>query len=97
MADFIYLMHNDATGPTKPEDWDTYISSLLAGSHFSGGSEVGNGVTVKGDNVSDRTTDHIRGFMRISARDLDEAKKLVRGNPHWMAGGTVEVRELPKS
>ena len=97
MADFIFLMHNDATGSTRPEDWDKYISSLRAGRHFSGGSAVGGGALVKGDKVSDRTTDHNCGYMRITAKDLDEATRLVRGHPHWLAGGTVEIRDLPKS
>jgi hypothetical protein len=33
----------------------------------------------------------------VIAADLDEAKSLLTGNPHFDAGGMVEVRELPRA
>jgi hypothetical protein len=32
----------------------------------------------------------------MSAASLDEARKLLSGNPVFEAGGTVEIRELPR-
>ena len=97
MANFILFMHNDATRPGKPEDWDRYISLLRAGKHFVGGSAIGAGVTIKGDAVSDKITPNIGGYMVIHARDIEEAKQLVQENPVRQAGGTVEVRDLPRT
>jgi hypothetical protein len=36
----------------------------------------------------------IEGFIRIEAKDAEEAQKVLEGNPNYEAGGTVEVREL---
>jgi hypothetical protein len=36
------------------------------------------------------------GYIRVQASDLDAARELVAGNPVYEAGGTIEVRELPK-
>jgi hypothetical protein len=32
---------------------------------------------------------------RVNADSLDQARSLLIGNPHFEAGGTVEIRELP--
>ena len=40
---------------------------------------------------------HIAGFIRVNAASFDAAKSLVRGNPVYEAGGTVEIRELPRA
>jgi len=42
-------------------------------------------------------TAHLSGFIRIAASSLDDALKLLAGNPVFEAGGTVEIRELPPS
>jgi hypothetical protein len=39
----------------------------------------------------------LSGYIRISAGDLDEARGLLAGNPVFEAGGTVEIRELPRT
>jgi hypothetical protein len=97
MADFIFLMHNDATQPTQSADWAHYITSLRAGKHFAGGSALGGGTLVKSDAVSDAITSQIVGYMVINASDIEEAKRLARENPACRAGGTVEVRHLPRT
>jgi hypothetical protein len=33
----------------------------------------------------------------VKAASLEEAKSLLAGNPHFEAGGTVEIRELPRT
>jgi hypothetical protein len=38
----------------------------------------------------------VTGFLRIRAASLDEAASFLAGNPVFEAGGTVELRELPK-
>jgi hypothetical protein len=42
-------------------------------------------------------TKHLAGYIRIAAATLDEAKSLLTGNPHFEAGGTVEIRELSQT
>ncbi|MEZ5966332.1 MAG: hypothetical protein R3F56_21030 [Planctomycetota bacterium] len=41
-------------------------------------------------------TRHLTGYIRVRAASLEEARDLVQGNPVFEAGGTVEIRELPK-
>jgi hypothetical protein len=42
-------------------------------------------------------TAHIGGFIRIEADNLAEAEALLAGNPVYENGGTVALRELPKT
>ncbi len=42
-------------------------------------------------------TVHLAGYIRVNADDLDHAKSMLAGNPHFEAGGTVEIRELPRT
>ena len=39
---------------------------------------------------------HLSGYIRVQAETLEAAKKLLEGNPVFEAGGTVEIRELPR-
>jgi hypothetical protein len=40
---------------------------------------------------------HLIGYVRVNANNLDHAKSLLVENPHFEAGGTVEIRELPQT
>ena len=42
-------------------------------------------------------TAHLAGYIRVNADDLNHAKSMLAGNPHFEAGGTVEIRELPRT
>jgi hypothetical protein len=42
-------------------------------------------------------TRHLGGYIRVTAATIDEAKSLLAGNPHFEAGRTVEIRELPQT
>jgi hypothetical protein len=46
--------------------------------------------------VAPEITGHLSGYVRIQAESLSHAKTLVQGNPVFEAGGTVEIRELPR-
>ncbi len=39
----------------------------------------------------------VGGFIRIEAGSLAEAEALPAGNPVYENGGTVEIRELPRT
>jgi hypothetical protein len=42
-------------------------------------------------------TANLTGYIRLKADSIEHAKSLLTGNPHYEAGGTVEIRELPRT
>lgn len=96
MNDYILLMHKDATAPVSDDAWGPYFERLRALGAFEGGSAIGGGVAVRKHLAPAALTAQLGGFIRVTAVSLEAAKALVAGNPVYEAGGTVEVRELPK-
>jgi hypothetical protein len=94
MADFIFLMHNDAT--EREGDWAAYFARLNASGCFRGGSAIGGGVLARKSGDVQSTSAHLNGYIRIEANDLTHARTLIEGNPVYEGGGTVEIRELPR-
>jgi hypothetical protein len=94
MPDFLLLMHNDAPAE-RAEDWPAYLSTLESSGHLRGGSAIGDGVCVRKDGKPVATAAHLGGFVRIEAASMEEAQRLLAGNPVFEAGGTVEIRTLP--
>jgi hypothetical protein len=39
---------------------------------------------------------HLSGYIRVKAESLEAAKRLLKANLVFEAGGTVDVRELPR-
>jgi len=100
MPDYLLLMHDDGPGTAaavRQEDWDAYLGGLQASGHFQGGSAIGPGICARKSGQAPAVTAHLSGFIRVSAVSLDEARKLLAGNPVFEAGGTIEIRELPRS
>jgi hypothetical protein len=99
MNDYLLLMHDDGPGatPRPAAEWEAYFAKLRAVGAFEGGSAIGPGVCVSKSGEPVGITRHLAGYIRIRARDLQSARDLVAGNPVYEAGGTVEVRELPRS
>ena len=95
MNDYLLLMHADVP-PAAPEKWVRYLELLRGSGRFAGGSAIGAGVCVRKDASPRAVTSHLAGYIRISALDLDDARTLLSGNPVYEAGGTVEIRELPR-
>lgn len=95
MPDFIFLHHDDSPGDGGL-DWDPYLTRLREAGVFQGGSAIGEGCCVKKSGAAPEPTAHISGYVRITAANLAEAQELLPGNPVYEAGGTVEIRELPK-
>ncbi|MCA8959365.1 MAG: hypothetical protein KDC38_02580 [Planctomycetes bacterium] len=98
MKDFLLLMHNDLpSGASRPtEEWATYFAKLRAAGVFQGGSSIGGGICSRRSGDSPGITSHLSGYIRVMAVDLEAARDLVAGNPVYEAGGTVEIRELPR-
>lgn len=97
MRDFILLMHSDAERAESPEEWSTYFARLRASGRFQGGSAMGDGECLRKNGTPGPLHGLLVGYIRVLASDLNDAKSFVSGNPVFEAGGTVEVRELPKS
>jgi hypothetical protein len=70
---------------------------LKAKGCFRGGSEVGQGKCFRKQLEAPEIFDRLVGYIRIEAPSLAEAEAMLKGNPVYEAGGTVEIRELPRS
>jgi hypothetical protein len=95
MNEYIFLMHNDAQG--RSDEWGAYFAKLRQAGAFQGGSAIGDGVCASKAGTAIPITAHLSGYIRIQAEDFDRARELVAGNPVFEAGGTVEIRELPRT
>lgn len=92
---YIFLMHDD--GRDDENDWAPYLAKLKNRGSFEGGSAIGGGVCIRKSGAVPSLTAHLTGYIRVSADNLDHAKKMLAGNPHFESGGTVEIRELPRT
>jgi hypothetical protein len=95
MTEYIFLMHDDCDADEKA--WEPYLHGLQQSGFFEGGSAIGGGVCVRKRGAPASVTAHLAGFIRVNADSLDQAKSLLIGNPVFEAGGTVEIRELPRT
>jgi len=95
MADYILLMHDDARDDESA--WEPYLRRLRESGCFQGGSAIGEGICARKSGTVPPVTDHLTGYIRLHADSLDHAKYLLAGNPDFEAGGTVEIRELPRT
>ena len=96
MAEYILFMHDDAMAE-EPSAWDAYLQALDRKGVFEGGSEIGGGVCVRKSAALPDVTQHLAGYIRVSAATIEDAKSLLADNPHFEAGGTAEIRELPRT
>jgi hypothetical protein len=95
LPEFILLMHDDSTA--EEEGWELYLARLRQEGCFAGGSAIGDGVCLRKSGAPGPLTAHLAGFIRVTANSLHHAKSLLIGNPVFEAGGTVEIRELPRT
>jgi hypothetical protein len=95
MPEYILLMHNDALDGDA--EWEPYLTRLKQDGFFEGGSAIGDGICVRQRGTPAPLTIQLAGYIRLSAENLEQAKSLLAGNPHFEAGGTVEIRELSRT
>ena len=95
MAEYILLMHDDALDDGNA--WEPYLERLKKTGCFQGGSAIGDGVCARKTGAPPSVTAHLTGYIRVNADSLDHAKSMLTGNPLFEAGGTVEIRELPRT
>ncbi len=96
MKDFILFLHDDAISPEDEALWDAYFARLHASGQFDGGSSIGPGARYRKGAADGPAALPLVGFIRIRAESLAEAETFLAGNPVYEAGGTVEIRELPR-
>jgi hypothetical protein len=97
MSDYILFMHNDGSSESDSLDWNPYLASLRSAGAFQGGSAIGAGKCMRRSGQVPDISERIVGFIRVEAKDLDQVRELLIGNPVFEAGGTVEIRELPRT
>ena len=95
MAEYLLLMHGDAADDENA--WGPYVQRLKQAGCFEGGSAIGDGVCARKTGTAPAVTAHLTGYIVINADSLDHAKSMLTGNPLFEAGGTVELRELPRT
>lgn len=96
MAEFLILMHGDAPRGADPGAWDPYFARLRELGVFDGGSAIGTGAVYRKGADPASVTEQLTGYIRVRAESLEAARDLVQGNPVFEAGGTVEIRALPR-
>jgi hypothetical protein len=95
MPECIFLMHDDANDGEPA--WEPYLHRLNRSGCFQGGSAIGDGICARKIRVAPSVTAHVTGYIRVVAESLDRAKSTLTGNSVYEAGGTVEIRELPRT
>lgn len=95
MPEYIFLMHDDAAADAA--SGGPYLRKLQENGSFEGGSAIGDGICARKNGAAPGITAHLTGYIRVTADHIDEARSLLTGNPHFEAGGTVEIRELPRT
>jgi hypothetical protein len=99
MNDYLLLMHDDARDPALAEDavqWERYLAGLRASGRFDGGSSIGAGARYAKGASPAPVRGGPSGFLRVRAASVEDAAAFLAGNPVYEAGGTVEIRELPR-
>ncbi len=96
MIEFILFMHNDTVEKIPESAWPTYFTMLQERGAFEGGSSIGSGEVVRKDKIAGRSSDHLTGYIRVQAENMAAARLLVDDNPVFVAGGSVEIRELTR-
>ncbi|HYM21180.1 MAG TPA: YciI family protein [Candidatus Kapabacteria bacterium] len=81
--------------------WKTWIESLEAKGHLSGGqplADSGRVLREKAKKVTDgpfiEGKEIVGGYLLIKAKDLDEATEIAKDCPHFVYGKSVEIREV---
>ncbi|WP_428312367.1 hypothetical protein [Hydrocarboniphaga sp.] len=99
MNDYLLLMHNDARQQDPADSapaWDAYLAMLRATGRFDGGSSIGPGLCVNKSGTAGEISTRLVGYLRVQAEDIVAARALIKGNPVFESGGTVEIRLLPR-
>jgi len=90
MNDYIFLMHDDAPeAGDGGNGWELYLARLRKSGLFAGGSAIGTGVCVTKSGPAAEITAHLSGYIRVQANSIEDARKLLDGNPVFEAGAPL--------
>lgn len=95
-SEYLLLMHDDASAPANGSAWDAYLARLRQAGVLLGGSSIGPGRSYRKHAAAAGVTAHLAGYIKVAADSAEAAAALLEGNPVYEAGGTVEIRELPR-
>jgi hypothetical protein len=74
------------------------ISTLLSPRlRFAGGSAIGDGACFRKGSPAPALFAKLGGYLKIEARNRADARSLLVGHPVYEGGGTVEIRERPRT
>ena len=99
MNDYLLLMHEDAADAGIANDgarWGAYLAGLWASGGFDGGSSIGPGAVFRQSGKPAPLSVALGGYLRVRAASVEDAQRFLAGNPVYEAGGSVEIRELPR-
>jgi len=100
MNEYILFMHDDVLQSSIANDegrWGQYVEQLRDSGQFDGGSTIGQGKTFRKGCATQSAAGTVRGYIRVRAESIEAASLFLSGNPIFEAGGTVEIRELPRT
>lgn len=87
-------MHKNPDLKIDDSQWDNFFKSATEFKIFKGGSAMTNSKMYGLDN-GNSVADKIGGFMRFDAEDSDQLSVLMSKHPVVIAGGSVEIFEMP--
>lgn len=96
MPEFLILMHGDCTQAEDDAGWAHYLARMRVNGAFEGGSAIGQGATFRKAGPPAEVSSHLVGYLKVKAQSLEAVQELLHGNPVYEAGGTIEVRHLPR-
>jgi hypothetical protein len=96
MKDFILFMHGDAARAGTQEEWTAYFERLRASGQFQGGSAIGGGECLRKSGQPGPLHQVLGGYIRVLARDLEDAKAFVVGNPVSKQAAPLKCASCPR-
>ncbi len=94
--EYILFVHGNSEVEARKEEWDNFFEAARSSGIFRGGSEIGNRILLGTKDVPN-TTDSIAGYMLFESDSINDIKLLLELHPVYIAGGSLELCELPKS
>ncbi|MGH1485598.1 MAG: hypothetical protein ACRBCI_05205 [Cellvibrionaceae bacterium] len=94
--EYILFIHNNNDIKTESSQWDEFFEEANKSDMFLGGSEI-TYLCQLGKEKIKRASDNVGGFMRFETGTKDALLDLLTRHPVYLAGGTLELCEMPKS
>jgi hypothetical protein len=96
MPEFLIIMRADLpvqTNAPSGDDWHRYTKSLEAAGCLRGGSNLGDGQTMRRDGGGPAALG-ASGFLKLAADTIEDVRALCHANPDYLAGATLDIFPL---